>query len=283
MAEVTGDRSFKEALSTLERYAPKGTDLVEVSKRWLTVVRATGGPGDGWPVDHDAAAFLIARVLHHDAPLVLEVGCGTGYSGGCMAMAAEIRGGVVVSFDSDPKFEEIARANLARMPWASLIEVVHIDPTKPEDYQVHMGAVPDIVFIDSDDWCRSQVYSAVGAAGFIQPETEVYLHDAHRAQEGAILAGIRQEFPGVETGLVLVEGRGVAMIRHEHGFKSGKHALEFVADTKIVCPDCGGTGFVGGIYSGAPNCTRCGTTGVIADVIADEPKSDEPKRRKASK
>jgi len=203
------DRSFDDALRTLDREI--GASLADreiLVARWREAAEATGGPGDGMPVDHDAAAFLLARVAALKSPTIVEMGCGTGYSSSVMAAAASVRGGKVYSFDDHDGFFQIAERNHAKLPWAKGVSKITLtDLSKPDAYKIAGHA--DILFDDCQEGVRAAALLAAFKAGILSPATEIYIHDAHEPNEQAYLNGWVAALGG-RWEMVLNEGRGIA-------------------------------------------------------------------------
>jgi len=201
------DRSFDEAIKTFDRESPLCGDRTLLLARWKAAAEATGGPGDGMPVDHDAAAFLLAQVADLPSPVVVEMGCGTGYSSAVMTAAAAIRGGRVHSFDDDERFHRIALDNHFKLAWARGVSTITLtDLAKPDAYKVAGHA--DILFDDCQEGVRAQALLAAHEAGILSPATRIFVHDAKESAGPHLRKWV--ETLGGRWEIVLQEGRGIA-------------------------------------------------------------------------
>lgn len=209
------DRSFEDAEETL-REALGSPALVDtlgpgLVDWWRKAVLATGGPTafGGGAVDHDTAAFLLGRAATKgEDPVIIEVGSGIGYSTAVLSAGARSVGrGTVESVDNSPAWMEKAKSNVARLPWADAVTFVEWGEWQKKTYR----SAADIFFIDAEDSIRRWVLPRGLDNGSITAKTEVYLHDAHREGEKAMMATWAKLFD-LKPRMVVTHGRGLARI-----------------------------------------------------------------------
>lgn len=157
--------------------------------------------GDLYPVDDVAAAFFLARAqLKHR---VAEAGSGTGYSAACLAAG----GAGVISYDENEQWQEKARQNVDKLPWGDHVTFARMtaDARFPANH-----APFELFLIDSTDETRFKVLPSLVESNLVDERTEIYVHDAFRSGERAILDSWARTFPGSYWEMVLERGRGVA-------------------------------------------------------------------------
>ena len=156
---------------------------------WKAGFEATGGHDTSqyFPVGDIEGVYLMCRafLLPAKDPLIIEVGCGTGYSASTISGALDVRGdnGRLVSYDDDDKYMGIAQENINKLTWAHRVKIIKLKNTLD---LTELSTPSDLFFNDSDDDFRHRVVPDAIIYGAITPNTEVYLHDVIRKHEQAM-------------------------------------------------------------------------------------------------
>lgn len=188
---------FAQALLLAESLGASGRTL----ERIADARRECLSDGVLYPVDDMAAAFLAVRAQGFER--VGEAGSGTGYSAACLAAG----GAGVVSFDENDEWQDKAKTNVARLSWGNRIAFAKMSP----DAEFSQLDDPfELFLIDSTDETRFKVLPNLVEDGLVNEKTEIYIHDAFRPGERAILDNWVKLFPGSHWEMSLELGRGVA-------------------------------------------------------------------------
>ena len=114
----------------------------------------------------DAARFLYITALAAKAKNVVEVGTSRGYSTIWLALAAQKRGGKVITCEINPSHAEEARANFEKAGLADVIEIIVGDAR--DTLRSQTGTV-DLFFMDAEkeqyETYFDVVYKRIGVGG----------------------------------------------------------------------------------------------------------------------
>lgn len=110
-----------------------------------------------WNINWDAGIFLAQLVSLYQPKIIVEVGTSSGFSAVCMANAAEVYGGKIITIESSPKRQPYAQQTILR---SKLQNIQLIKGHAPEVF----GQLPqniDMIFLDATKKQYKECYKAL--------------------------------------------------------------------------------------------------------------------------